>query len=45
MSTAEEFLESLFVEDGPPPAIDWDRYRLMQLIPGTAGVTFNIGET
>jgi hypothetical protein len=39
MSTAEEFLESLFVEDGPPPAIDWDRYRLMQLIPGTAGVT------
>jgi hypothetical protein len=36
---ATEFLARLFVEDGPAPAIDWERYRLMQLIPGTAGVT------
>ena len=36
---AKTFLARLFAEDGPPPAIDWDRYRLMQLIPGTAGVT------
>jgi hypothetical protein len=36
---AEAFLARLLDEDGPPPAVDWERYRLMQLIPGTAGVS------
>lgn len=37
---AREFVTRLFQPEGsgPPPAIDWERYRLMQLIPGTAGV-------
>ncbi len=34
---AQEFLERLLREHGAAPAIDWDRFRLMQLIPGTAG--------
>jgi hypothetical protein len=43
MSAADlalEFIARLFADDGdaPPPAIDWERFRLMQLIPGTAGV-------
>jgi hypothetical protein len=32
------FLQRLLDEEGPPPPIDWPRYRLMQLIPGTAGI-------
>lgn len=40
---ALDFLARLFDEAGPlrsneGPRIDWERYRLMQLIPGTAGV-------
>ncbi len=34
---AERFLEQLFDATGPAPAVDWDRFRMMQLIPGTAG--------
>jgi hypothetical protein len=34
-AAARAFLAAIFEEDGAP-AIDWDRYRLMQLIPGTA---------
>src|SRR4029079_15660804 len=36
-ATAQAFLHRLFDEEGPAPEIDWDRFRLMQLIPGTAG--------
>ena len=36
-ATAHRFLERLFDADGDTPPIDWDRFRLMQLIPGTAG--------
>jgi hypothetical protein len=36
-SLGEDFVNQLFDENGPPPAVDWERYRLMQLIPGTAG--------
>lgn len=35
----ERFLALLLDEHGPGPEIDWDRYRLMQLIPGTAGAS------
>ena len=35
---AREFIARLLDEHGPPPKVDWERYRLMQLIPGTAGV-------
>ena len=37
-TVAETFLADL-ADEQKKPAIDWDRYRLMQLIPGTAGVT------
>jgi hypothetical protein len=36
---ARGFIRQLLDEDGPPPNVDWDRFRLMQLIPGTAGVS------
>jgi hypothetical protein len=35
---AHAFLARLFDDQGPLPAVDWEHYRLMQLIPGTAGV-------
>ena len=35
---ALDFLARLFDESGPAPHVDWERYRIMQLIPGTAGV-------
>ncbi|MEO6953565.1 MAG: hypothetical protein ABI321_17320 [Polyangia bacterium] len=38
MTVAETFLSQL-ADESASPAIDWERYRLMQLIPGTAGVT------
>ena len=38
MTIAERFLADL-ADEGATPAVDWERYRLMQLIPGTAGVT------
>lgn len=34
---ARQFLERLFDSEGEAPAVDWDRFRIMQLIPGTAG--------
>jgi hypothetical protein len=36
---AQTFIAHLFDDKGPLPAVDWERYRLMQLIPGTAGVS------
>jgi hypothetical protein len=36
---ARTFLARLFAEHGPAPDIDWEKFRLMQLIPGTAGVS------
>ena len=36
-NTADVFLKRLFDSEGEPPAVDWDRFRIMQLIPGTAG--------
>ena len=34
---AEAFLARLLDDKGPPPDVDWERYRFMQLVPGTAG--------
>ena len=36
---ADELVRRLFADQGPAPDVDWARFRLMQLIPGTAGVT------
>jgi hypothetical protein len=37
LALAQRFLSALFSDSGELPDVDWERFRVMQLIQGTAG--------
>jgi len=43
LKAAARFLDALF-QRGAPPEIDWNRFRVMQLIQGTAGASGDVRE-